>query len=168
MKFTLTAVASILATPLAVLAGPASPSRSATPSSSVKPFSLVKPSSSATQVSVSYDNHYDDPNLDLRKVSCSDGENGLVPKGYQTAGSLPKFPFVGGAMTIPGWNSPNCGKCYSLTWNNNTIYVTAIDAAPQGFNIAFAAMDKLTGGLATQLGRVTATYAPAAPSECGF
>ncbi|KAL1985426.1 hypothetical protein VTN96DRAFT_7869 [Rasamsonia emersonii] len=151
MKFiTLSAIASILAAPLAVLAAPASPA------------------DSATQVSVSYDTSYDNANLDLSTVACSNGQHGLETKGYKTAGQLPKFPFVGGSPTVAGWDSPNCGSCYALTWENNTIYVTAIDAAPNGFNIALSAMNQLTGGLAQQLGRVTATYTPADPSQCGF
>mgnify|MGYP000938733052 CR=1 FL=1 len=149
MKFSLfTAALSILAAPLAVLAVPA-------------------PSASGT-VTVSYDPQYDNPSFDLLTTACSDGTNGLVTKGYSTAGSLPSFPRIGGAFTIPSWNSPNCGKCYSLTYNGNTIYVTAVDHAADGFNIAEEAMNQLTGGQAVQLGRVSATYADADPSQCGF
>lgn len=119
-------------------------------------------------VTVSYDTKYDDPNLDLLTTSCSDGQYGLVTKGYKTASSLPSFPRIGGAFTVPSWNSPNCGKCYQLTWEGKSIYVTAVDHAGEGFNIAQEALDELTGGLAVQLGRVTATYADADPSSCGF
>lgn len=121
-----------------------------------------------TSVTVSYDNNYDNPNLDLLTTSCSDGANGLVTKGYPTAGKIPNFPNVGGAFTVGGWNSTSCGACYKLTWQSNSIYVTAIDHADSGFNLAQTAMDKLTGGQAVKLGRVTATYADADPSNCGF
>ncbi|KAL1966151.1 hypothetical protein VTN77DRAFT_4703 [Rasamsonia byssochlamydoides] len=153
--FILSAIASIFIAPLTVLAAP-------------PPTPSPAPAPAGTQVSVSYDPSYDNSNLDLSTVACSNGQYGLETKGYSTAGQLPKFPFIGGALTVAGWNSPNCGSCYSLTWENNTIFVTAIDAAPQGFNIAEAAMNQLTGGLASQLGRVTATYAPVDPSNCGF
>jgi hypothetical protein len=149
MKFAiLSAVASFVTAPLAVLAAP--------------------PPSDPTQVSVSYDSHFDNADLSLSTVACSNGQYGLQTKGYNTAGQLPKFPFIGGAITVPGWDSPNCGKCYALKWENKTVYITAVDAAPLGFNIAQAAMNQLTGGLAEQLGRVTASYTEADPSQCGW
>lgn len=129
-------------------------------------------STAAASVSVSYDTKYDVAGSSLTTVACSDGVNGLISQGYSTFGSLPKFPLVGGAPTIPGWNSPNCGNCYSLHYKagkvDKTIYVTAIDAAPGGFNLGLQAMNQLTNGLAEQLGRVQATYALADPSKCGF
>ncbi|RHZ71980.1 hypothetical protein CDV55_108884 [Aspergillus turcosus] len=123
----------------------------------------------ATSVSVSYDQIYDNAGQSMSTVSCSDGIYGLMTK-WPTFGSVPGFPRIGGAPTIPGWNSPNCGKCYKLHYAagniDNTIYITAIDAAPGGFNIGLQAMNQLTNGLATQLGRVEATYEEADPSLC--
>ncbi|KAF7167898.1 hypothetical protein CNMCM5623_001045 [Aspergillus felis] len=123
----------------------------------------------ATAVSVSYDQAYDVAGTSMSTVSCSDGIYGLMTK-WPTFGSVPGFPRIGGAPTIPGWNSPNCGKCYALHYAagniDNTIYITAIDAAPGGFNIGLNAMNQLTNGLATQLGRVQATYEEADPSLC--
>ncbi|KAJ9295961.1 hypothetical protein DTO271G3_5536 [Paecilomyces variotii] len=121
-----------------------------------------------TTITISYDTKYDNSNLDLSTTSCSDGQYGLVTKGYKTAGSLPSFPNIGGAFTVPGWNSPNCGKCYQLSWEGKSIYVTAVDHAAEGFNVGQKALDTLTGGLAVQVGRVTATYSEAEPSSCGF
>jgi hypothetical protein len=121
-----------------------------------------------TSVTVSYDTTYDNPNLDLLTTSCSNGPNGLVTKGYPTAGKIPNFSNVGGAFTVAAWDSPNCGACYKLTYGTTSIYVTAIDHAGQGFNLAEAAMNALTGNMAEQLGRVTATYEDADPSNCGF
>ncbi|KAL2003189.1 hypothetical protein VTN02DRAFT_4689 [Thermoascus thermophilus] len=162
MKFSTSAVLAFLAAPLAVLAMPA-----ASPSPSPAP-SPKEDAADAGTVEVKYDTTYDNPGLDLNTVSCSDGVNGLVTKGYKTAGSLPSFPRVGAAFTV-SWNSPNCGKCYQLTYNGKSIYITAIDSATNGgFNIAQEALDELTGGLATQLGHVQATYAEAAPANCGF
>ncbi|KAJ5569453.1 uncharacterized protein N7459_008883 [Penicillium hispanicum] len=125
----------------------------------------------AVSVSVSYDQKYDVSDSSLTTVSCSDGENGLITKGYSTFGSLPSFPLIGGAPTVDGWNSPNCGKCYQLQYTGETvetINVTAIDAAPGGFNIGLTAMNRLTNNQATQLGRITATYTLVSNSACGM
>lgn len=123
-------------------------------------------------VSVSYDQIYDKGATSLSTVACSDGSNGLLTKGFTTFNSLPHFPLIGGSPTIPGWNSPHCGKCYKLHYKkgtvNRTIFVTAIDAAPGGFNLALHAMNKLTDGQAVQLGRIEATYEPAPLSKCGM
>lgn len=41
-------------------------------------------------------------------MSCSDGANGLITRyGWATQGVIPKFPYIGGAELIAGWNSPN-------------------------------------------------------------
>ncbi|CAG7961874.1 unnamed protein product [Penicillium nalgiovense] len=123
-------------------------------------------------VSVSYDPKYDVGTSSLNTVSCSDGPNGLVTQGYSDFASLPSFPNIGGAITIPGWNSPNCGKCYELHYSNGkidkTINVIAVDAAPGGFNIGLQAMNTLTNGQAEQLGRVDATYVEVDASVCGL
>ena len=123
-------------------------------------------------VSISYDPKYDVGTSSLNTVSCSDGANGLVTKGYSNFASLPTFPNIGGAVTIPGWNSPNCGKCYALHYSNGkvdkTINVIAVDAAPGGFNIGLQAMNTLTNGQAEQLGRVDATYVEVDASACGL
>jgi hypothetical protein len=126
----------------------------------------------AETVSVSYDPKYDVRESSLTTVACSDGENGLIPLGYSNFGSLPNFPNIGGAITIPSWNSPNCGKCYQLHYSNGkidkTINVLAIDAAPGGFNIGLQAMNTLTNGQAVQLGRISATYVAVDDSVCGM
>lgn len=123
-------------------------------------------------ISVSYDTKYDVGGSSLTTVACSDGDNGLISRGYTNFASVPGFPNIGGAPTIPGWNSPNCGKCYEIHYSNpnfqNTIYVTAVDAAPGGFNLGLNAMNELTNNRGVELGRVQATYAPADPSKCGF
>lgn len=49
-----------------------------------------------------------------------------------------------------------------------TINVLAIDHAAEGFNIAQAALDTLTGGQAVALGRIDASYAQVDPSVCGL
>ena len=134
------------------------------------PTLLLTLISTATAITVSYDNGYDDASRSLSLVSCSDGTNGLLTKGFTTQGSLPKFPYIGGASTVAGWNSPSCGSCYSLTWaeTGNTINVLAIDHAAEGFNIAQEALDFLTNNQAVQLGRIDADWLQVDPSVCGL
>ena len=138
-------------------------------------FSLVSAApapAAAETVSVSYDPKYDFGTSSLTTVACSDGINGLITEGYTDFASLPSFPNIGGAPTISGWNSPNCGKCYALHYSNGkidkTINVIAVDAAPGGFNIGLQAMNTLTNGLAAQLGRIDATYVEVEASACGL
>lgn len=62
----------------------------------------------AAAVSVSYDTGYDDGSRSLTAVSCSDGANGLITKyGWQNQGQVARFPYIGGADAISGWNSPS-------------------------------------------------------------
>ncbi|KAL3420252.1 cerato-platanin [Phlyctema vagabunda] len=122
----------------------------------------------ATAITVSYDTGYDDAGRSLGVVSCSDGSNGLLTKGYTTQGSLPSYPYIGGASTIAGWNSASCGKCYTLSYNGRSINVLAIDHAGEGFNIAQAGLDALTGGQAAAVGRIDATWTEVASSVCGL
>ncbi|KAE8350624.1 Cerato-platanin-domain-containing protein [Aspergillus coremiiformis] len=126
----------------------------------------------AITVSVSYDQKFDVAGTSLNTVSCSDGVNGLISRGYTTFGSVPGFPNIGGAPTVGGWNSPNCGKCYQLHYQagniDKSIFVAAVDSAPGGFNIGLQAMNTLTNGLAQQLGRVNVDYTEVAPQSCGF
>ncbi|KAF2678142.1 Asp f 13-like protein [Lentithecium fluviatile CBS 122367] len=121
----------------------------------------------SSAITVSYDTGYDDKSRSLTAVSCSDGANGLITRyGWQTQGAIPTYPYIGGYQGIAGWNSPQCGTCYSVTYNGKTIYVLAIDHTAAGFNLAKAAMDALTNGQAAQLGRVDAQYVQVANSNC--
>ncbi|KAI1782981.1 cerato-platanin-like secreted protein [Ganoderma leucocontextum] len=119
-------------------------------------------------VQVTWDSVYDNGSNSLDIVSCSNGPNGLETKGFKTFGDLPDFPYIGGAQAVAGFNSPNCGSCWQLTYKNTTINVLAIDHAGSGFNIAKAAMDTLTDGQAVQVGVVQATSKEVAPSVCGL
>ncbi|KAF2448382.1 heat-stable 19 kDa antigen precursor [Karstenula rhodostoma CBS 690.94] len=119
-------------------------------------------------ITVSYDTGYDDTSRSLTAVSCSDGANGLITKyGWQTQASI-KTPYYGGYQGVAGWNSPQCGTCYSLTYNGKTIYVLAIDYTAAGFNLNKKGLDALTNNQATQLGRVDAQYAQVALNKCGL
>lgn len=117
---------------------------------------------------LSYDNTYDNPDLSLSTVACSDGPNGLLTKGYTTLGQLPTFPNVGGVYTVTGWDSAYCGTCYEVTYGNETIAVLAVDVATAGFNVAEAAMNTLTGNQAQFLGRVSVTSVEVDASLCGL
>ena len=75
---------------------------------------------------------------------------------------------IGGASTVEGWNSASCGKCYSLTFEGRSINILAVDHAAEGFNIAQAAMNQLTGGRAVEVGRVDAVWAEVPASGCGL
>lgn len=134
-------------------------------------ISLVAAATTAfaqTAATASYDTTYDIASLSTLSVTCSDGQNGLYTKGYSTLGSLPKFPFVAAMSTIDGWNSPNCGKCYALTYLTRTINVIAVDRAVEGVVLSRAALDALTDGQATALGRVGVTWVEVASSVCGL
>ena len=71
-------------------------------------ISLVNGFASST-----YDNTYDNGTNSLEIITCSNGKNGLLMKGFTTIDSLPDFPYVGSSPA--GWNSPNCGICWTLT-----------------------------------------------------
>ena len=116
---------------------------------------------------VSFDTAYDQASQSLATVSCSDGANGLLTKGFTTFGSLPSFPFIGGAAAVAGFNSAACGTCWSLTFKGTTINVLAIDHST-GFNIAEEAMNNLTNGNAVAFGRIDATAQQVNASLCGL
>ncbi|ATZ47741.1 Bcspl1 [Botrytis cinerea B05.10] len=123
---------------------------------------------SATAITVSYDVGYDDASRSLAVVSCSDGSNGLLTKGYTTQGSLKNFPNIGGASVVAGWNDANCGSCYQLSYGGRSINVLVIDHAGAGFNIGEQALNTLTGGQAAALGRIDASYTQVDKSACGL
>ncbi|KAF5310236.1 hypothetical protein D9619_010438 [Psilocybe cf. subviscida] len=123
-------------------------------------------------VNTSFDTVYDDGSQSLNNVACSTGSNGLVAR-FPTFGSLPTFPNIGGAPAITGFNDPDCGSCWNLTFTNSkgakkSIVITAIDVSTPDFNIGLKAMNTLTGNQAQQLGRVPITAARLAPSACGL
>jgi Cerato-platanin len=124
-------------------------------------------SAAANTTLATFDTAYDDASLSLSSVTCSNGENGLVTKGYNTIGDLPTAN-VGGAPTIQGWNDPNCGACYSLAYKNETVYVLAIDVAIGQFNVAQKVLDKLTQGHAQDFGNVEVEYQQVDGKKCGL
>ena len=133
----------------------------------------ILPSSLTLAASVAYNTAFDNAAGSLDSVACSDGPNGLETRNYTTFGSLPKFPYIGGAAAVTGWNSPNCGTCWELIYTNaqsqnKIINVLAIDRAGDGFTIGLTGMNELTGGQGTQLGRVDVAAKQVASSVCGL
>ena len=114
-----------------------------------------------------YDTAYDNASGSMSDVSCSDGPDGMASR-YPTFGNVPSFPNIGGASAIAGWGSTECGSCWSLTYNSAQIYVTAIDHADDGFNLAEEALNTLTDGEAVELGTVQVDAVQVDASFCGL
>ncbi|TGO87951.1 hypothetical protein BPOR_0193g00020 [Botrytis porri] len=125
---------------------------------------------STLAIQVTYDPGYYNAARSLSAVSCSYGPNGLETRfpQYKVQGDLPTFARISGASTIAGWNSPNCGTCYTLTYQGVSINILAIDAAATGFNIAESALNTLTNGRAVELGNIDADWMLVTPEECGL
>ncbi|KAH9911674.1 immunomodulatory protein [Epithele typhae] len=130
------------------------------------PTALAHPGARTDTVPVTYDNTYDNPRGSLNSVACSNGVNGLVTKGYTIFASLPNYPYIGGGFPVPGWNSTECGSCWTIYYEGKNINVTLVDTAGRGFNIAEKALNVLTNGRAAQLGRIDATFARAPAEAC--
>ena len=124
-------------------------------------------SGSALAIRATYDNTYDNPHGSMNSVACSNGENGLVGR-FPTFHDVPNFPYIGGASAIEGWNSPQCGSCWRISYKDKTIYATAIDFAGDGFNLSQEALDALTGGNAVKLGSVQVDAVQVDKSKCGL
>jgi len=134
-------------------------------------LSVIAPIASAS--TAAWDSVYDSPSTSTLSVACSDGANGLWTKGYKKLGDIPRFPNVAAVPTVAGWNSPNCGKCFSITYTvtGKTIYVVGVDTSRSSgdFVLSKAALNTLTGGLADQLGRVPVTWSQlASGAKCGM
>ncbi|KAI9649683.1 hypothetical protein NHQ30_002264 [Ciborinia camelliae] len=136
--------------------------------SSLSLLALLFASTQAIQVT--YDAGYDDDTRPLDAVACSNGDFGLETRfpQYKVQGDLPNFARIGGASTVAGWNSPNCGTCYSLTYKGISVNILAVDHAGTGFNIGEAAMNTLTNGRAVELGNIDAEWALLTPDQCGL
>ncbi|KAH9057696.1 Cerato-platanin [Lactarius vividus] len=136
---------------------------SSTVISLVTSFSVV-----GLAIDVRYDTVYDNSKGSLSTVTCSDGANGLLTKGFTTFGSLPSFPNIGAAQVVEGWNSSACGTCWQITYVGKSINVTAIDTGNNGFILSLGAMNTLTGGHAKDLGVISAQATQISKSYCGL
>lgn len=122
---------------------------------------------------LSYDTKYDDGQNSLKDVACSNGEYGLLTRGYTTFDAIPAFPNIGGAPQIQGANS-YCGSCWELTYTDTSgvsmsLNFTAIDActsSSDAFTISLEGMDYLTQGQGTKLKSVPITVAR--KTACGL
>ena len=127
----------------------------------------------ASAFEIRYDPTYDNAQGSMSSVACSDGANGLS-NTYHTFGDLPSFPHIGAAQAVEGWNSPECGSCWRLSYKQNeattatTIYVTAIDQTVNGFTISEKALKDLGGDQALAAGHIDASATQVNGSYCGF
>ncbi|EEB91677.1 hypothetical protein MPER_09930, partial [Moniliophthora perniciosa FA553] len=71
---------------------------------------------------------YDNRSMEIGRLACGGGENGLVTKGYRTLGDLPFFDNIGAAHPS-SYNSLECGSCWNLTYKGNWAYIIAVDNA---------------------------------------
>ncbi|KAF8471659.1 Cerato-platanin [Russula ochroleuca] len=122
---------------------------------------------SASSVLVGYDPEYDNPAALSDAVACYGALKAKDSK-YTTFGSLPSFPYIGGAYAVKGSNSPSCGSCWKLSYANKAIHVAAIDSDGEGFNIAKAALVELGGQEAVDAGKISASATQVDGSKCGF
>lgn len=128
----------------------------------------------AQTYTVRYDTFYDNNLASLNTVACSTGQYGLITYGYNTFGNLPSYPYIGGAPQVQGWNSPNCGTCWKLTYTDphggsSSVTFTAINTGDQGgYIMSFAGYDDLTNGNALTLDGVSVTADPLPESACGI
>ncbi|KAM3520379.1 hypothetical protein NHJ13051_006902 [Beauveria bassiana] len=132
-------------------------------------FSLAALASAVMGTTVSYDTGYDDGSRSLTKVACSDGDNGLISRyHWQSQGQIPRFPYIGGAQAIGGWNSPSCGSCWKVEYQGRSVTVLAIDRAVNGLNIGLHALNDLTGGRGVEVGRIEAQVTQVDVGQCGL
>ncbi|GJN82874.1 hypothetical protein PLIIFM63780_006419 [Purpureocillium lilacinum] len=119
-------------------------------------------------VTVSWHPDFSNSGFSLNGVACSDGANGMQKHGFWKLGDLPTFPMIGSVSAIAGWNSPNCGTCWKITYGGKSVTVLAIDHCAAGFDLSIEAMNVLTGNRANELGRIEAEAVQVASKECGM
>ena len=129
---------------------------------------LFSVASAVNVVNVRYDPQYDNSEISLSAVTCSDGANGLLTKKYSTFGSLPSFPNIGAAKAIGGWNSPECGSCWQISYKGKSVNVIVVDHTGDGFNLSLEAVNALTDGHAEEFGVVHAQAKQVNKSHCGL
>ncbi|KZT02579.1 uncharacterized protein LAESUDRAFT_716784 [Laetiporus sulphureus 93-53] len=76
--------------------------------------------------------------------------------GYTVSGGLPAFPCISGAFAITEYDSPACGTCWELTYNNTSINLLAIDT-----------VNALMQGEDEKVGFIYATATQVDASACG-
>ena len=132
----------------------------------VVPGALTTPTPAS--VPVTYDNTYDNPTGSLFNVACSNGDNGLLTKGFTDFQSLPPFPYIGGAAAVEHWDSESCGSCWKLQYcDKPPVYVIAVDNAAI-IQLGQPAFDQFAGEEGAKRGSVNATAVEVDPSFCGL
>ena len=116
-------------------------------------------------IPVSFSTAYDNKAAALSQFACS---NTFANTPFKTLGDLKVFPDVGGASHFAGTDSPACGSCWKLTFNNTlSVNFLVVDAAGDGAILSQEAFSTLTGGQ-VGLGRVQATAQQVDHTQCQF
>jgi hypothetical protein len=107
-------------------------------------------------VQVRHDKTYDNPKASLSSTCPND-----LAKKFPTFGSLPSYAGAAPAAV----SVPTCGSCWQISLGGNSVYVTAVDKAQDGFfNLPLEAMNELTNGKAG----VDAQATPVDTLYCGL
>ncbi len=110
-------------------------------------LSVIPAMAQSTPSVLNYDTMFDSPSGTLGMTACpADG----ILEGHPTFGSLPTFPYIGGAYFVQGFNSSRCGSCYELSYKRSdgkvaTRTYTIINTVDHGFTSSLAAAMELTG-----------------------
>jgi Cerato-platanin len=125
-------------------------------------YELVLDSRLATY-NVTYDDTYDKPLYNTNGVACD-----TLSTTYPQLRDFPSFPRLGGSFDAAR-GTPTCGKCWKLSSKKSggPIYITAIDKAGVGFNIATSVFIALNGGT-VGAGKLEAEAEAVSPRFCGF
>ncbi|KAI3601132.1 cs antigen [Moniliophthora roreri] len=113
-----------------------------------------------------YVTDYGNSEFSFNNVACSNGENGMLFKGYNKVQDVPSY--VGGAYAVEGYNDDDCGSCWEIYYNDKSIRLVAVDTAQEGFNVPKDAMDRLTNGFASDFGVIDVTARKLQPGDCGL
>ena len=81
----------------------------------------------AVATDIRFDATYDNAGQSLSTVSCSDGANGLLTKGFTTFSSLPSYPNIAASQYVGGYNDADCGSCWNITYQVDRLLVSASD-----------------------------------------
>jgi hypothetical protein len=125
-------------------------------------YELVPESRLATY-KVTFDTTYDSPFFPTNGVACDN-----LAIIYPQLKDFPEFPHLGGSFNAAR-GTPTCGECWKLSnkESGESVYITAIDKAGVGFNIAKSVFIALNGGT-LGAGTLEAEAEPVLPQYCGF
>ena len=123
----------------------------------------------ATTAIVTYSPIYDEPNTPTSSLACPVNGGGL-PVACKTLSCIPAFPLIGGSDLVSGagWNDPECGTCWTLSYEGNSVNILVLDTASVGFNISQEAFEPPGGQAAVEAGSLVATIQQTPASECGL